>query len=56
MSMCSWLLAVAVVSSMVLERQLSSAEKVVAFASAIIFAAVVTKIMWLRVREKDKTF
>lgn len=55
-SMCSWLLAVAVVANMVLERQLSSAEKIAAFASAIAFSAVVTKIMWRRVREKDETF
>ena len=54
-SMCSWLLAVAVVASVVLDRPLTSSEKVIAFVSAIGFAAVFVFALWRKVQKSSDT-
>jgi len=50
--MCSWLLAIAVVGSMVLDRQLTPREQVIALVSAIGFSAVVSTLLWRKIRRK----
>lgn len=52
-SMCSWLLAIAVMASMVLDRQLTSIEKGMALVSSIVFAVVISLVLWKRVRRKE---
>ena len=54
-SMCSWLLAVAVVGRVVLDRPLTSAEKVFSLASAVGFAVVVVFVLWRKVQKISET-
>lgn len=54
-SMCSWLLVIAVVASMILDRQLTSIEKGMALVSSIAFAVVISLVLWKRVRRKESS-
>jgi hypothetical protein len=53
---CSWLLAVAVIASAVMNRALAPFEMVIAFVSAIGFAAVVVFVLWRKVQKNSRTF
>ena len=55
MAMCSWLLAIAVVASVAIDRPLAPFEMVVAFVSAIGFAAVVVFVLWRKVQKNSGT-
>lgn len=50
---CSWLLAVAVIASVVIERPLAPIEVVIAFVSAIGFAAVVVFFLWRKIQRRQ---
>lgn len=53
---CSWLLAVAVIASVVMNRPLAPFEVVIAFVSAIGFAAVVVFFLWRKVQKNSRVF
>lgn len=54
-SMCSWLLAVAVVVGFVIDRPFTLVEKIFSFASAIVFAVLVVYVLWRKSKSTTKS-